>query len=708
MCQKAKPLLSIGIIFRDDIRCIERCLKALQPLREALPCELVMADTGSADGSRAVAERYADILFDFPWVNDFSAARNAVMDRCSGEWYFSVDADEYLDGDLSELLGLLQSRKRRDYEACFVIQRNYQFYDRQNVYLDTYVVRLLRMSTGRRFEGAIHECWNFPEDGSVCGEILTKTVLHHDGYVGLDGEAGAEKRRRNLELLRKELERAPEDLRRWLQLLESGREEPDYGGQIRRAAALVMEKKEGWRRYGPPIMSYAVEKAFVSDFPEMGDWIAWMREQFPDSLFTRIDVACCEAFRCRGKDAELCVQRCEQYFQGLEEYRTGGAMEELMVAVLTRTNPLHVQNMRLVMAEACVELGRWEDALTQLSAMDCAQMNEQHAAGACLTLSALHRKSVLDTAPAVEALWSGISKDKTEPAEKKQSALLSTGMQLFSRGYREKEQGTMGSRPAYTVFLPLAGRCELGTAAAMMESRDIGELEALLQTVEHWDQLPAAALEHALTAGVRFPLPGKPLALEDMDSLASRLAREGPLEERVIRMAERLPEDWQSLIWGRELALAAVQSRNWKQTGRGMDLCRAFAGIEGAVLPRYYGEALLCEENIYVLPPVHRFGWYCARAFEALGSGDLNSYVRHLRVGLSVCEGMKDMVEFLAQNTPELQAPKPSAELLALAEQVRTLLAAYAPDDPAVKALKASPAYQKVAWIIEAGEGLLQ
>ena len=69
------PLLSIGIIFRNDIRCIERCLKALQPLRDAIPSELVMADTGSEDGSREVAEKYADILIDFPWVNDFAAAR---------------------------------------------------------------------------------------------------------------------------------------------------------------------------------------------------------------------------------------------------------------------------------------------------------------------------------------------------------------------------------------------------------------------------------------------------------------------------------------------------------------------------------------------------------------------------------------------------------------------------------------------------------
>ena len=30
----SKPLLSIGIIFKNDLRCIERCLKSLQPLRD--------------------------------------------------------------------------------------------------------------------------------------------------------------------------------------------------------------------------------------------------------------------------------------------------------------------------------------------------------------------------------------------------------------------------------------------------------------------------------------------------------------------------------------------------------------------------------------------------------------------------------------------------------------------------------------------------
>ena len=61
------------------------------------------------------------------------------------------------------------------------------------------------------------------------------------------------------------------------------------------------------------------------------------------------------------------------------------------------------------------------------------------------------------------------------------------------------------------------------------------------------------------------------------------------------------------------------------------------------------------------------------------------------------------MVEFLLEHTPALQAPPPSPELLELAEKVRTMLAAYPADDPAVAALKASPVYLKVAHLIEGG-----
>ena len=112
----------------------------------------------------------------------------------------------------------------------------------------------------------------------------------------------------------------------------------------------------------------------------------------------------------------------------------------------------------------------------------------------------------------------------------------------------------------------------------------------------------------------------------------------------------------------------------------------------------------VCDENIHLLPPMHRFGWYCGKAFWALDAGDSATYVRLLRQGLESCTEAKLIVEFLLKQLEESQKIQATPELLALAEQVRILLAAYPADDPAVEALKQSAAYQKVAHLIEGPE----
>jgi len=61
----AQPLLSIGMIVKNEERCLEKCLKALEPLRQAIPCELIIADTGSTDKTKKIAERRQKPLTNF-------------------------------------------------------------------------------------------------------------------------------------------------------------------------------------------------------------------------------------------------------------------------------------------------------------------------------------------------------------------------------------------------------------------------------------------------------------------------------------------------------------------------------------------------------------------------------------------------------------------------------------------------------------------
>lgn len=702
-----KPVLSIGMIFKNEVRCLERCLKSLQPLRDAVPCELVMADTGSDDGSREIAERYADILFDFPWINDFAAARNAVMDRCSGQWYLTIDSDEWLE-DIDELVGFLRAGDRRAEDACILIQRNYGSRQPGAEYMDFEVVRMARMSGGLRYQGAIHEHW--PVDGVVTP--LYHTVLHHDGYACQDTEAGKAKKKRNMDILRGELELEPESMRTLLLCIESGELEPDYLELVRRGVAAVAKKVYGWENYGPPILRYAVKAAQGGNLPELDEWISMAEDWFPKSLFTRIDVEYIAFVAAWDqKDYPQCVRRGERYLQAVKEDSEGacGQTERMFSAIMLEL-PSCQRHLRIMLAWAHLHTGEAERAAELLGQLDGAEMDAEQTRNFTLLLQELHMKTQLDTASFVASLWERISVSEPTPkrAAERKAAFCRAAQGVFRPDAYEGEKDIC--RPVYTLYLPLRDQCDLGRAAAILETDDQTEMETLLAQVEHWEDLPIHALAHALECGVEFPLAEKPLNIEEMDGLATRLSQNrssffslaGPA---LTGLLFRWGPD---LAWARAIALTAVQVNNWdvdaQDSEQGLALARAFAEVEERFLPCCYASEALREDGLYMLPPMHRFGWWCAKAFDALDAGDAVGYTRCLREGLNTCSTMKPMVEFLMEHTPELQAPPPSAELLALAEQIRTILDAYPPDDPAVAALKQSEAYQRVAYLIEGTE----
>jgi len=702
--------LTIGIIFKDNIRSIERCLKALRPLRDAVPCELILADTGSTDGSRQVAERYGDLVFDFPWINDFSAARNAVMDRASGKWFFTVDSDEYLDEDVSELADAL-SKQPPQVETCAVVVRNYTSYEMDGDYSDFKgAIRLLRMSTGLRYHGAIHECWGHEDGSPLVNVVLPKTILHHDGYVGLDGEMGREKRERNIKLLREKLEKEPESLVAWLQFMESGSGEPDLLEKTKQAMELVEQRKPNWNRVGAAIFRQAVTTAANRGWPELEEWIEKTEKWFPSSPFTRIDVeyvACIHRF---GKsEYGECVRLGNRYLSALAKLRAGELdLLSEMYSVIKMSSPLYEQRLKTVVAYSYMKLGKFDKALELLGKVDCHELDAYQTDQAVRTMLELQRTSRVDMSAFISSFCEQIS--DPVPSEKRagerKRAVVGAADLVFSAAQQERERADTGFiRYSYTLFLPLT-EWDIGRAAAILEETDPDVVTQRLLAVDDWTRFPATALFHALECGVIFPLPEKPLKLDEMDFLAGRLMQSG---QKMLQWVADLDvslvkRDSQRLCWARGLALAAIQHFPWADENAnvetGLALARTFAQVEKEFLPLCYAPSALSEEQLFLLPPVHRFGWYCARAFDALDAGDGTNCVRLLRAGLSVCEATKNMVKFLLLHTPQL-TPQPSDELRTLAEQIRNVLARFDPDDPAVAMLKQTEAYQKVAYYIE-------
>ena len=64
-----------------------------------------MVDTGSKDRTRDIAREFGARVFDFVWVDDFAAARNAALARATGDYAFWLDADDVIDPPQREARG---------------------------------------------------------------------------------------------------------------------------------------------------------------------------------------------------------------------------------------------------------------------------------------------------------------------------------------------------------------------------------------------------------------------------------------------------------------------------------------------------------------------------------------------------------------------------------------------------------------------------
>ena len=731
-----KPFFSIGMIFKNEIRCLERCLKSLQPLRDAVRCELVMADTGSTDGSREVAERYADILIDFPWVNDFAAARNAVMDRCSGEWYLTIDADEWLKGDISELIAFSKEKSLpEDLGAINIRNYNTVELDENKQFNDFAGIRLLRLSTGVRYTGCIHEKWILPEGRPTKAMMLYNTWLGHDGYAYVDEAALKAKQERNTALLKRKVAEAPEDLQTLVECIDMMKREPDGVEYARRLAKLAPKKPLHWDKFGPLVFRSMVSVAKLQDLPELMDWASRAVEEFPLSVFVRCDVSYYALADCIDRhNTDGAIYWGEIYCQGLLDYHAGKFdRSELLRGGVEYVSAFWQRKAFILLSHAYLDAGKTEEAFATLQNIKGNGIEElKQVESITKILMRLHRMAMLDTPSLLMTFWEEIGRpEPTEALGKtRRAAFLSTASTAFPQEYRTEEKKRDDFvRHSYTLFSVLKDECTLGKAASILETDDAAQLADMLSGFDDWNELPIAALAHAISCGMAFPLPDTSLQVEEMDSLISRLTqdREG-FVPMVLKVLETNPaRTLQSLCWARGLVLTALRVTDWTVgkipegkvmtlsmddpaesvldvVARNIAVARAFARVEEAYLQTCYAPELLNKNGLFMLPPLHRFGWYCAQAFQALDRGSQVDYVRLLREGLTSSESTKDIVEFLLEHISDITPQEPSAEMAALAQQIRAVLSRFAPDDPAVAMLKQSEAYQKVAHLIEGFE----
>ena len=234
-----KPLLSISLLVSNHIDTIRNCMESIKPLLEALPSELIAVDTGCTDGSIDIVREYADEIVQFTWCNDFSKARNAGLEKATGEWFLYLDDDEWFE-DVSEMIAFFQTGEYKQYDQAWYVQRNYDNLAGSS-FSDFYVGRMAKNVPGLHFQHRVHECFST----NYTALKIFSSYVHHYGYVFRTPEEKRKKCERNIRLVEVEYQENPRDLRMISQLVQ----EYTVIGWLDKAEALIMKTWEENREY---------------------------------------------------------------------------------------------------------------------------------------------------------------------------------------------------------------------------------------------------------------------------------------------------------------------------------------------------------------------------------------------------------------------------------------------------------------------------
>ncbi len=144
--------VSLCMIVKNEEDVLSRCLSSVQGLVE----EMVVVDTGSTDSTKEVARKFTDRVFDFPWAEDFSQARNFSLSQATQQFCLWMDADDVIDPEYRQ--GFLELKQVLPPQTDVVMLPYHAAFDEGGRPVLTYYrERLIRRLSGLSFRGAVHE-----------------------------------------------------------------------------------------------------------------------------------------------------------------------------------------------------------------------------------------------------------------------------------------------------------------------------------------------------------------------------------------------------------------------------------------------------------------------------------------------------------------------------------------------------------------------
>ncbi|MFP5406648.1 MAG: glycosyltransferase family 2 protein [Gammaproteobacteria bacterium] len=167
------PRLSVAIITLNEAHRIARCLGSVR-----FADEIVVVDSGSEDGTPDIARRLGATVIETRDWPGFGPQKNRALDAATGDWVFSIDADEVVDDTLRHAIvavtraeaGVFGYWIRRRSTFCGRVVRHGDWRNDR-------VLRLFRRKHARFTDDPVHERVECPlPHGELAGLLLHDSV----------------------------------------------------------------------------------------------------------------------------------------------------------------------------------------------------------------------------------------------------------------------------------------------------------------------------------------------------------------------------------------------------------------------------------------------------------------------------------------------------------------------------------------------------
>lgn len=206
-------LLTISILVSGREETTRECLDSLRSLRNRVPSELILVDTGCSPEMRIWLETQANRVISYEWNHNFADARNAGLRQARGGWFLYLDDDEWFEAT-TEIEKFFLSGEYQHYEGALYKVRNYEDMQGRG-YRDSYLSRIVKLGSKTQFRHPLYETiypFNMPAK-------LLEDFVHHYGYVSEDDANGLSKRQRNLSRLLAAIKVEPDCMRYYAELM---------------------------------------------------------------------------------------------------------------------------------------------------------------------------------------------------------------------------------------------------------------------------------------------------------------------------------------------------------------------------------------------------------------------------------------------------------------------------------------------------------